>query len=427
VAVPSEESDGTPLDPPTIVSESSVERKDREVGPDAPRRERLFAAASARGVPLRTILTVDLVVIATWVMYRLLGRLREVILWTLIAAFLALVLNPAVVALQRHRFRRGAAVGVVFALAVGIFAGLLALFGYPLVNSLTHVAERLPTMVDQVQRGHGWLAHTLQRFGLLKWVQTNAPRLKQAAHNLGKPALSVGTNLGKAVFSTILALTTIAFLSLFMLLEAPLLRRSLLANMNPRLRGTVTDVAGTVSRSVTAYVLGTAAMGLLFGLVVFVTLVILGVPFALLLGLWVALVAMIPLVGGLIGGVPTVALALLHSPTAGVVTVIVFIGFQLVENHFLYPVVMSRTVRMNPLWVLLSVLIGANLGGVFGSSLGALTGALVAIPVGGAIQVVFREVWERSRAQPSEGGAPGDGTVAAGGTGDPAPVPSAPR
>jgi predicted PurR-regulated permease PerM len=415
------------VDPPTIVSESTVERKDREVGPDAPRRERLFAAASALGVPLRTILTIDLVVIATWVMYRLLGRLREVILWILIAAFLSLVLNPAVVMLQRHRFGRGAAVGVVFALAVGVFAGLLALFGYPLVNSLTHVAERLPTMVDQVQRGHGWLAHTLQRFGLLKWVQTNAPRLKQAAHNLGKPALSVGTNLGKAVFSTILALTTIAFLSLFMLLEAPQLRRSLLANMNPRLRETVMDVSTTVSRSVTAYVLGTGAMGLLFGLVVFVTLVILGVPFALLLGLWVALVAMIPLVGGLIGGVPTVALALLHSPTAGIVTVIVFIGFQLVENHFLYPVVMSRTVRMNPLWVLLSVLIGANLGGVFGSTLGALTGALVAIPVGGAVQVVFREVWERTRAHPPGFGEPGDDPVTAGGSADPAPVPSAPR
>ena len=83
---------------------------------------------------------------------------------------------------------------------------------------------------------------------------------------------------------------------------------------------------------------------------------------------------------------------------------IVFVGFQLVENHFLYPVVMSRTVRMNPLWVLLAVLVGANLGGVFGSTLGALTGALVAIPVGGAIQVIFREVWQRTRAtEPLEG------------------------
>jgi predicted PurR-regulated permease PerM len=166
----------------------------------------------------------------------------------------------------------------------------------------------------------------------------------------------------------------------------------------------VSDVATTVSRSVTAYVLGTIAMGLLFGVVILVTLLILGVPFALLLALWVSLVAMIPLVGGLIAGLPTVLLALLHSPTAGIATLIVFITFQLVENHFIYPVVMSRTVRMNPLWVLLAVLIGANLGGVFGSTLGALTGALVAIPVGGAIQVVFREVWQRTRAVSPEPG-----------------------
>ena len=194
--MPSDESEGRVDTPPTIVSETAVERDDRSVGPDAPRRDRLFAAASAKGVPLRTILTIDAVVIATWVLYRLLGRLREVILWVLIAGFIALVLNPAVAALQRHRFRRGAAVAVVFIGAVSLFGGLLALFGYPLVNSLTHVAERLPTMVDQVQRGHGWLGHTLQRFGLLDWVQKNAPKLKQAAHNLGKPALSIGANLG---------------------------------------------------------------------------------------------------------------------------------------------------------------------------------------------------------------------------------------
>ena len=101
-----------------------------------------------------------------------------------------------------------------------------------------------------------------------------------------------------------------------------------------------------------------------------------------------------------------------------------FIGFQLVENHFIYPVVMSRAVRMNPLWVLLSVLVGANIGGVFGSTLGALTGALVAIPVGGAIQVVVREMWERSQAVPATatwgdnpGGPPGTGDPA-----DPSPV-----
>src|SRR5665647_591697 len=161
-----------------------------------------------------------------------------------------------------------------------------------------------------------------------------------------------------------LALTTIAFLSLFMLIEAPKLRKALLGALPAKRRRTVEEVATRVSRSVTSYVLGTMALSLLFGAVVFVTLAILGVPFALLIGLWVALVAMIPLVGGLIAGAPSVILAALHSPTAGVVTFIVIIGFQLVVNHFLCPVVMSRTVRMNPLCVLLSVLIGANHGGI---------------------------------------------------------------
>jgi predicted PurR-regulated permease PerM len=384
--------------PTTIISETPVELRDREVGSDAPRRERLFAAASAKGVNLRTILAVDAVVIATWVIYRLIGRLKEIILWILIAAFVALVLNPGVSFLQRHRVRRGVAVLIVYAVGVVVFFGLLGLFGYPLVNSVTHVATQLPTMVKDVEKGHGWLAHTLQHFGLLKWVQKNAPKLETAARNLGKPALSEGAHLGSAVFSTMLALFTIGFLSLFIQLEAPRLRAGFLGTLRPDRRRDVEDIAHTVSRSVTAYVLGTVALSFMFGAVVLVTMLILGVPFALLIALWVALVAMIPLIGGLIAAVPSVILALLHSPTAGIVMLIVFVGFQFVENHLLYPVVMSRSVRMNPLWVLLSILIGANLGGVFGSALGALAGALIAIPVGGAVQVIAREVWDRTQA-----------------------------
>jgi len=388
----------TQTGPTTIISETPVELRDRDVGSDAPRRERLFAAASAKGVNLRTILAVDAVVITTWVIYRLIGRLKEIILWILIAAFVALVLNPGVSFLQRHRVRRGVAVLIVYAVGVVVFFGLLGLFGYPLVNSVTHVATQLPTMVKDVEKGHGWLAHTLQHFGLLKWVQKNAPKLETAARNLGKPALSEGAHLGSAVFSTMLALFTIGFLSLFIQLEAPRLRAGFLGTLRPDRRRDVEDIAHTVSRSVTAYVLGTVALSFMFGAVVLVTMLILGVPFALLIALWVALVAMIPLIGGLIAAVPSVILALLHSPTAGIVMLIVFVGFQFVENHLLYPVVMSRSVRMNPLWVLLSILIGANLGGVFGSALGALAGALIAIPVGGAVQVIAREVWDRTQA-----------------------------
>ena len=164
-----------------------------------------FQALDDRHVPIRTILVVDAVIILTWVAYRLLGRLRELILWIVIAAFIALVLNPIVGFLQRHRFRRSAAISVVFTAAVLVFLGLAFLFGYPLVNSLTHLSGRLPAMVHQVEKGHGSLARLLQHFHLLTWVQKNAPKLQQAAQNLSKPALGVG----KAVVGTIVALTTI--------------------------------------------------------------------------------------------------------------------------------------------------------------------------------------------------------------------------
>ena len=220
----------TPPEPATVISETQVERLDREVGPEAPRRDRLFAAASAKGVPLRTILTIDAVVIVTWVVYRLLGRLREVILWILIAAFIALVLNPAVGFLQRHRFRRGTAVLAVMVVALLFFLGLLGLLGYPLVNALTHLAVRLPTMVDQVEKGHGWLAHTLQKFHLLSWVQKNAPKLKKAAANLGRPALNAGD--GRGLHDP--GLHHHRLPQLFMLLEAPKLKAGLLGTMSRR-------------------------------------------------------------------------------------------------------------------------------------------------------------------------------------------------
>jgi predicted PurR-regulated permease PerM len=120
-----------------------------------------------------------------------------------------------------------------------------------------------------------------------------------------------------------------------------------------------------------------------------VALLVLGVPFALVFGVWVALVDFIPLVGGLLAGVPTVAFAFLHSPLAGIVTLIVFLVYQQLENHVLNPLIMSKTVNLGALWVLLSVLAGAELAG--------FVGALLAIPAAGTIHVIARDIWDERR------------------------------
>jgi hypothetical protein len=100
------------------------------------------------------------------------------------------------------------------------------------------------------------------------------------------------------------------------------------------------------------------------------------------------------MVGGALAGIPTVLFALGHSLTAGIVTAIAFIAYQQIENHVLNPVVMSRTVKVNPLLVLLSLLVGTSIGDWVGGFFGSFVAALLSIPVAGALQVITREIWQ---------------------------------
>ena len=144
------------------------------------------------------------------------------------------------------------------------------------------------------------------------------------------------------------------------------------------------------------------------------TLLVLGVPFPFLWALWVALVDFLPMIGGALAGIPMVLFAAAHSLTAGVVTLVVFLVYTQVENHVLNPIVMSRTVKVNPLLVLVSILVGASIGSWIGGIFGAFVAALLAIPAAGAIQVLVREVWQDTAPESGAGAARPD-TAGAGG------------
>jgi predicted PurR-regulated permease PerM len=363
---------------------------------------RLWNAAESSGVPLRAILATVAVAAAVYLAGKVAYRLRDVLLLMLVAGFVALLLNPLVAGLQRRGVgRRGSAVSVVTLLAVLALAGLAAAFGYPLVNGITHLAHGLPSYVSQAEHGRGWVGHLVTKYHVQAWVQRNAPKLATYGKDLARPALSLGTGAA----SLMIALFTIFVLVILLLLEGPKLRAALLNVMSPARAKRYSRMATEVSRSVSGYMLGNFSTSVIAGTVVFVTLLSLGVPFALLWALWVALVDFIPMVGGALAGVPTVLFAVGHSLTAGVVTLIVFLVYTQVENHVLNPVIMSRTVRINPLLVLVSVLAGASLGSWVGGISGAFVAALLAIPVAGAGQVIARELWRSTAAEMPPDGA----------------------
>jgi predicted PurR-regulated permease PerM len=355
------------------------------------RRARIRSAAAARGIPLAAIITAVGVVALTFLAGKLLYRLRDVVLIIMVAGFVALILNPFVLYLQRWRIkRRGWAVAVVTIWAVLVFAGLAVAFGQPLLNGLTHLSQRLPSYVQDVEHGRGWIGHLARRYHLAAWAQRNAPKLQSFAVGLAKPALS----LGKGALSLVLTLGTIFVLVLLLLLEGPKVRQGILGLMSPERAKRYARVCHEINQSVTGYMLGDLLTSLIAGVVVFVTLLALGIPFPLLWAIWVALVDFLPQVGGALAGIPTVLFALGHSLTAGIITAAVFIAYQQVENHVLNPVIMSRTVKVNPLLILLSVLIGASIGDWIGGFFGSFVAALIAIPVAGALQIVAKELWQ---------------------------------
>ena len=378
--------------------------------PPPTRRARLRAAAQARGIPLPAILTTVGVVVAVYLLGKIVYRLKDVILLIIVAAFVAVILNPAVVALQRWKIkRRGWAVAVVTLWALLVFVGLAIAFGSPLANGISHLAQKLPTYVTDAEHGRGWIGQLVRRYHVQAWVNKNAPKLVSFGEGLAKPALS----LGKGALSLLLELFTIFILVLLLLLEGPKMRRGLLGAMAPERATRYSRVAHEVNRSVTGYMLGNVLTSLIAGLVVFVTLVVVGVPFPFLWALWVALVDFLPMIGGALAGIPTVLFAAAHSLSAGIVTLVVFLVYTQVENHVLNPVVMSRTVRVNPLLVLLSILIGGEIGSWIGGIFGAFVGALLAIPAAGAIQVVIREVWQDTDPMAAAAGVAGEAVDAA--------------
>ena len=199
---------------------------------EQPRRgrlARLFEAADRRHVPLRTILVTAGVVVAIYLVGKLMYLLRDIVLLMLVAGFVTMLLNPAVAKVQRRIPRRGFAVLIVTLWAALVFIGLAAAFGVPLVNGITHLADRMPGYVASAQHGRGWIGHLVARYHVQSWVQRNTPKLAGYAQSLAKPALTVG----KGAVSLVVELFTVFVLVLLLLLEGPKMWTWTLGQMAP--------------------------------------------------------------------------------------------------------------------------------------------------------------------------------------------------
>ena len=372
----------------------------KKVSPLRYRLDRLWKGANIRRVPLPTIIVTVLVVAVAYLGALLLYRLRTELLLFLVGGFIALLLNPVVEFVEKRTIVRSRAwaVIVVSGFALICFVGLLALFAYPLVNATTSLINHLPAYIASARTGRGWIGHLLTQYHVQRWVSANTPKLLAYAQDLSKPALS----LGKGAISLLIELATIFILVLLLLLEGPKLSKGIRTMLGAQEGGEIATISTRINNAVTGYMLGNFLTSLIAGLVVFITLLVMGVPYPQLWALWVALVDFLPMIGGALAGIPTVLFAFTTSTAAGVATLVVFMVYTQFENHVLNPVIMSKTVRISPLLVLVSVLVGAEVGNWIGGLFGGFVAALLSIPAAGTVQVIVSEVWRLSGPDPGE-------------------------
>jgi predicted PurR-regulated permease PerM len=337
----------------------------------------------------RTILLVIGIIVASFLTLEVLWISRRVLSWIFIALFLALALNPAVDRLERRLGRRGAATGVVSVAAVGAIVLIGWLFIPTLVDQVDNFAHNVPNYLDDLTKGRG-------RLGFLETKYHLVEKARKALNEGGSSKLFglSGTALAVArgIVNAVLAIVTIAFMTFFMLLEGRNWIDSFFSLLKPESEKRWRAVGHDIYKTVGGYVSGNLLISVIAGGLTAIVLAIMGVPYAIALGLIVAILDLIPLAGATIAAIIVGAVAFLHSIPAGIVVIVFFIVYQQVENHVLQPVVYGRTVQLSPLAVLISVLIGAELAGVLG--------ALGAIPVAGSLQVIFLDWLQHRRAQP---------------------------
>jgi len=338
----------------------------------------------SRSVARSTLIVIGLVVVTALALL-LVYETRRVLVWMVIAAFFATALYPAVNWVQRRMpwCKRWLATLLVFLVVLIALGGLVTLFAVPLVKEGAQLADDMPRIVADVRAGRGPIGDLVQRFNLRRYA--DAERLQGYASVLSSRALPIITG----AFTTVAGIVTIFVLAYLMVLEAPRIIDGSLALFDGRRAERIRRVGADCARTVTGYITGNLLISLICGLLTYVVLLIMGVPYAGLIALFVAIADLIPLVGATLGAVVASLAAFTESVTAGIVLIVFFIAYQQLENHLLQPVILSRTVALNPLVVLVAILLAVELAGILG--------ALLAIPVAGMIQVIVRNVWDERR------------------------------
>jgi predicted PurR-regulated permease PerM len=342
---------------------------------------------TAKKLVVSTYLQYILIALGVLLLFTFVRQLGGVLLTFLLAAILAYMLNPLVRRLEAWRVPRVVAVmGVFLALALTVLVALLVLI-IPAVGEVQTLVHNPEVLMDGFARLLNWareLPYIGEQIGaidqavVVQFLQSNAPSAGQVFNG----ALGfIGGVFG--VFGTILNLLLMLIVSIYLLLDRERISGAALNAVPVTVRDQIVELFHAVESTLVTYLktqlLLCAIMGTIGGAIAYFTFG----SFALLIGLWVGLTEIIPVLGPFLGAIPAVVIALFSGGFAQALLVaLLFLLAQQLEGNVLVPRIMGSSVGVHPLWVLFATLAASALYGV--------VGAIFAVPIVAIITAVLR-------------------------------------
>jgi predicted PurR-regulated permease PerM len=319
---------------------------------------------------LLTIAAVSAVLIALW-------SVINIVILVLIAAVLAIGLDPAVRSIERRGSTRGRAVTLIFVGALGVTVLFAWLVIPPLVAQVGELADDIPGYVQELSERDDAVGRYVRENNVAERLQRFVEQLPQTITRSFGTIVGVAGRVGSVIFNTI----TVAILTIYFMLSLPRMRRTAAIWFAPGMRERAEEVMDQSINRIAG------ASALLFFTILGVFGV--GIPFAVPLAVFAALAGLIPAVGAYIGAAPAVIVAFFQSGLTGILILVYFVVYQQVENYGIQPRVMKNAVNLSPTAVILATLVLGSLAG--------FAGAILALPAAATIKVIMVELVLRDR------------------------------
>jgi predicted PurR-regulated permease PerM len=361
----------------------------RSAPPDEEERELTDAAKPVALEPARVVVArwvqlvaLPLALLAVWALAKAAGKVLVIFI---VAALIALILNPAVSFIQRGRMPRGLAVLAVYVAFFLALTGIGLLLANPISNQVASFSRNVPHLVNQANKTLAELQNSLNSQGVhVHFIAQGKTALQTLGDKIVKGSSSIVTFGGGLLTEVVQAgfdVLLVFVLSVYMLLYGQRIGGLIRAYM-PDGDGTPADDYPTlVQTAVARYVGGQLLFSLIMGTTAGLALYLFGVlgifpdgeKYAVVFAVFYGIMELVPYIGPIVGALPPVALALFTHPISALWVALMFVGLQQLEGHIVAPQIFGHTLRINPLLVIFALLLGLQLHGV--------VGALIALPI----------------------------------------------